>query len=536
MEKHRLRILLVAGQEESYLTARDLIAGIWGETVLDWEKSHGIALEELGRKNHDVCLVSDGLTECTVLDLLRTAVASGCNAPIILLTSRYDQETDMHAVKAGAADYLVMDELTPSILEHAIRYAISRKRAEEALRRSEQGLAKAQQIAHVGNWEWDVQTNEMHWSDEVYRILGLYPQALATTYEAFLRAAHPDDRGNVNRSINEALYAQKGFSIEHRIIQPTGAERIVHQQGEVTHDETGKPVWMMGTVQDITERKRAENALHLMEEKFSKAFHASPDWIVMSSAADGRYIEVNDAFLNITGYTRSDVIGRTSLELGIWTEQEERVRMLKLLDEHGEVRNLEATFHMKSGESRQMLWSAEVIEYNGEACLIAVARDVTEQRELERELLESQVELYNKHEEQARLLAQVEAAKREWETTMDHIGDMVILADNGGKIRRCNRTFKEFVNMPYEAIIGADWVELLHGHELITGTIYLQSMELYHNPTGRWFALNPYPYRESAREEISGYVVTVHETTELKQASAELERIHRKIEGGDIPQ
>jgi PAS domain S-box-containing protein len=308
-------------------------------------------------------------------------------------------------------------------------------------------------------------------------------------------------------------------------------ERIVHQQGEVTLDETGKPLRMMGTVQDITERRRAEDALRLVEEKFSKAFHASPDWIVMSRAADGRYIEVNDAFLNTTGFAREEVLGHTSVELGIWVKPDERVRMLKLLDEHGVVRNYETTFRMKSGETRNMLWSAEVIEYNGEACLIAVSRDVTEQRELEHELLESQVALYNQHEELAKLFSQVEAAKKEWETTMDHIGDMVILADKEGKIRRCNRAFQEFAGMPYGSIIDADWVELLHKHELITGTIYLQSLELYHNPTGRWFVLNPYPFKDSDTEEISGYVITIHDATELKQVTEKLEKMN-----GDLGQ
>ncbi|KAF0219757.1 MAG: putative PAS/PAC sensor [Geobacteraceae bacterium] len=530
MEEPRLRLLLVTNEEDDYTAIWNLLSEIRGEIELERLSSYDAALQAMGRNNHDVYLIECDLGKHTGLELLHEAAISGCKAPTILIASRHDRQADMKAIKGGAADYLVMGELNASLLERSIRYALERKEVEKALIRSEDSLAKAQQIAHVGNWDWNIQTNELHWSDEVYRILGLYPQGFEATYEAFLRAVHPDDRGLVNRSVNAALYAQKNFTIEHRIVLPSGVERIVHQQGEATCDETGNPLRMLGTVQDITVRRRAEDALRLMEEKFSKAFHASPDWIVMSSVADGRYIEVNDAFLNITGYTRKEVIGRSSAELGIWAESDERVRMLKLLDEHGLVRNLEAAFRMKSGEIRYMLWSADVIVYNGEACLIAVARDMTEQRELEHELLESQVELYNQHEELTKLFSLVEAAKKEWETTMDHIGDMVILADGGGNIRRCNRAFQEFMGVPYGTIIGAEWVELLHEHELITGTIYLQSLELYHNPTGRWFVLSPYPFTNSESGEISGYVITIHDATELKQASEKLEKMNMELE------
>jgi PAS domain S-box-containing protein len=280
---------------------------------------------------------------------------------------------------------------------------------------------------------------------------------------------------------------------------------------------------MMGTVQDITERRRAEDSLRLLEEKFAKAFLASPDWIVITRVADGRYLEVNEAFLKITGYSRAEVIGRTSLELGIWAEPEERTRMLQLLDEHGKVRNFDVRFRIRSGEVRSMLWSAEVIELHDEACLIALARDVTEQRQLENELLKSQAKLFRKHEELQKVFDQVRIAKREWERTMDCVADMVILGDREGRIKRCNKAFQEFVGRPFAEILGADWAELLHQHELITGTIFLQSLELYHAPSGRWFTLNPYQFTDPQHEEASGTIIIIHDTTEQQLMSQKLE-------------
>ena len=113
---------------------------------------------------------------------------------------------------------------------------------------------------------------------------------------------------------------------------------------------------------------------------------------------------------------------------------------------------------------------------------------------------------------------------------MDRIGDMVILADQHGKIKRCNRSFQQFVNKSYSEIIGVDWVELLHQYDLITGMIYLQSIELYHEPSGRWFVLNPYPFQDAEIPALSGTVITIHDATEIKQIAAQLERAVRELE------
>jgi PAS domain S-box-containing protein len=134
-----------------------------------------------------------------------------------------------------------------------------RKQAEEALRRSEQSLAEAQRIAHLGNWDWNIATNELRWSDEVYRIFGLQPREFGATYEAFLASVHPDDRDAVKKAVDESFAdPHTPYSIEHRVIRLDGSERIVHERGEATFDETGKPIRMIGTVHDITELKRAE--------------------------------------------------------------------------------------------------------------------------------------------------------------------------------------------------------------------------------------------------------------------------------------
>jgi PAS domain S-box-containing protein len=136
------------------------------------------------------------------------------------------------------------------------------KNAENALRKRDEIFSEAQRIAHVGSWEWEIATDGLVWSDEVYRIFGFPPQKFNPTYEKFLKAVHPDDRDVVKGAVEKTLAEpQTPYSIEHRLIRPDGMERYVHEQGEILCDTEGKPVRMLGTVLDITESKIAENDL-----------------------------------------------------------------------------------------------------------------------------------------------------------------------------------------------------------------------------------------------------------------------------------
>ena len=135
------------------------------------------------------------------------------------------------------------------------------KQAKNSLQENEERLKEAQRIAHLGNWEWDIVQNELIWSDEIYRIFGLEPQEFDATYEAFLKAVHPDDREFVEKSVDEALNEGKTYSINHRIVLPDRSERIVHEHAEVAFGTSGKPIRMIGTVQDVTELKRTEEQI-----------------------------------------------------------------------------------------------------------------------------------------------------------------------------------------------------------------------------------------------------------------------------------
>lgn len=401
----------------------------------------------------------------------------------------------------------------------------AQKQVEDALRQSRATLALAQRIARLGNWEWDVVLDVLTWSEEVYRIYGV-DQATVPTHEGVLRAVHAEDRERLIKAVNDALYNKKPFSTDYRAVLPGGAVRTLSTRAEVTFDAQGSPLRMVGTTQDVTWRNEAEQALRNSEEKFSKAFHASPDSIVITRAEDGTYIDVNEAFQEMTGYTRDEVMGHSSLELKLWADPDARMVMLRLLNQYGHVRNLDVRFRVKSGEIRELLWSADVIEYQGEACLIAISRDVTDQRHLEKELLESDAKLYMKHEELKNLFHQMEGIRREWEETMDCISDMFILADQWGRIRRFNRAVETFTGKAHRDIVGRECLSFLVA-EGLKGHLEAPGVEQFHEPSGKWLVLKRYAFPTAEVDGSTREVVIINDTTGTGRR--ELARPHNVI-------
>lgn len=133
------------------------------------------------------------------------------------------------------------------------------EKAYNLLMENERRLSEAQKIAHVGSWEWDLVTDKLYWSDEMYRIYGLKLHELHPTYDAFLGVVHPNDREFVDNAVKKA-FKGKPYDLDHRIVLFNGEQRIIHTQGEVLFNEKGIPVQMRGTTQDITEKREAEKA------------------------------------------------------------------------------------------------------------------------------------------------------------------------------------------------------------------------------------------------------------------------------------
>src|ERR1700751_5774198 len=158
---------------------------------------------------------------------------------------------------SGNLEYMgVVTDITERKLADEEREALSR-----SLQESKGWLEEAQRVANVGYWVWDLETNRLIWSDQTYRIFGLTPQEGLIDLNKVREMIPPDDRETVFRTAEEAIRAGTRADCEHRLFRPSGEMRVVHSLGDLKKDSSGRPCQMFGTTQDITDRKRAEEAL-----------------------------------------------------------------------------------------------------------------------------------------------------------------------------------------------------------------------------------------------------------------------------------
>ena len=199
---------------------------------------------------------------------------------------------------------------------------------------------------------------------------------------------------------------------EHEVIRPDGSLGWHQWVNHAIVNGNGRIKELQGIGRDITERKLAEQALQISEQRFAKAFSANPQPMSLTTLAEGRYIDVNESFLQMSGYSREEVIGDTSLRLRIFEKPEDRERLVGPLRENGSVRNLETKFRTKGGEFRTLLSSAERFDLNGLQCVLVASSDITDRKRLEEERLHAEIELsqltarlFNLQDEERRRIA-----------------------------------------------------------------------------------------------------------------------------------
>ncbi len=181
--------------------------------------------------------------------------------------------------------------------------------------------------------------------------------------------------------VQRALRGATVSNIEYTILrQDTGATWTGSYSFGPIRDKDGAITGAVVASRDVTEQKRAEAALRASEMRYRTAFQTSLDAIAINRLRDGLYIDVNEAFLEITGYDRAEVLGRTSLELDIWADTDDHDNMVAILEQRSDCRDFQAKFQKKSGEVCWGIMSASTIEIDGETCVLAVIRDISDAR------------------------------------------------------------------------------------------------------------------------------------------------------------
>jgi PAS domain S-box-containing protein len=249
-------------------------------------------------------------------------------------------------------------------------------------------LEEAQALTHLGSWQWNVATGEISWSDELYRIYGLKPQERQIGFEEFLQLIHPEDRERIGGIIGEAYQTGKPFQFEHRIVLPNKKIRILSGKGKAVTNAKGEIIRMLGTSQDITERKKADQALYLSDERF-KAVTAATHDVVYDVDMQSNTIWFNDELRTGYGYPRSKKAKTADWLLGnIHPEDRQRIdqAITKLLKGKATTWTEDYRFKKYDGTYIDVRDRAYVLrDVDGKPLrMIGSILDITQQKELER--------------------------------------------------------------------------------------------------------------------------------------------------------
>ncbi|MBL8076131.1 MAG: PAS domain S-box protein [Nitrospira sp.] len=258
-----------------------------------------------------------------------------------------------------------------------------RKQAEQALRESEERFSKAFRTSpHPIGITEAVTGRCIEVNDACLESFGFRREEVIGN-TTFLLGIWPklEDRARV---IERLKAGQPMRNMEFALKNKSGSLR--HFLASADLAELNGTLCVVTVANDITDRKQAEEALRISEERFAKAFQASPHPIVISELESGLVVDANEAAWQLFGYCKEEVVGQTTLEIGLWHSLEERTRYLDLLRSQGSIRNMEVQLRSRDGDVRQCLLSAELIELNGKQCSVTVGDDVTESRRLERAL------------------------------------------------------------------------------------------------------------------------------------------------------
>jgi len=384
MEVKKFKVLLIEDNpDDAELIRRKLETSVNAKfSITSVTRLHD-GLEHLTRNKTDLILSDLGLPDSHGLDTVTKILLEVPHIPLVVLSGFDDEAIAIKAVQSGAQDYMVKGQLEGAQIERSLSYAIERARLQMELEQYTQEISK-------------IQAN-------LLKILGKNADAIVVISEdRKILFANPaaefilghKQRELLNKPFDFPLDAGKTSDIE---ITQRNEEKTIAEINTVEIDWEGKPAYL-ASMRNITERKRAEDALRESEDKFFKAFRHSPEVIVISSIDDGTLLEVNDTFLRLTGYTREEVISKKSAELGIWAIPEERTEMIKTLKGKGIVGNKEFHFRMKSGQIRTWLFSAEIINISNSTCMLSVATDITERKKVEEALRFSDTALKSIHE------------------------------------------------------------------------------------------------------------------------------------------
>lgn len=353
--------------------------------------------------------------------------------PVIILTDKGNEKLAVEVIKNGAMDYLTKTPEAFISLPRTLRrncHEWRNLKQQELIKKdliiSESRLAEAQSIAQMGNWEWNIKTDELYCSSEIYTILGVPQEKLENGFKDLIGFAHEDDKEMLSEAIENVIEKQKAFILEFRIIQPQGIEVVVKSQGKPIPDKHGNISHISGILQDITHSNETFKQLNLL----AAALEASADSIIITDK-NGGIVWANPAMSRLSGYKYTELVGNTP---NLWNSLSQDKSLFKDLWETilaGKTWKSELINCKKNGnEYLEEQTITSVLNEHGEIShFVSIKRDITEQKESNAKNLQA---------------AQV----------FEHSIEGILICDKQNNIIRINPAFSKITGYSEQDIIG----------------------------------------------------------------------------------
>ena len=443
-------------------------------------------------------LVEAAIREGVPYQIELRALTTGPNAKICLARARAELGPDGKVTR----------------LHGSLQDITDRKLAEESLQRSKENLIKAQRFARVGSWTWDIKTNRVEWSDEMYRLFGITQETFSGDLgEVVARAIHPDDREAVEASNRSVAERGRPIPLEYRIVLPDGTTREVWgEAGELVLDMDGRPESLSGIVQDITERMAADRALRESEARFVSMAENSPAAFYRFSRRQGG-IYYSTRIQDFLGYTPEELLANPML----WQNRihpDDRGKVDAAIESAmANLNGIDLVYRIrhKSGEERWFKDTATCrLEPDGDLLIDGVAMDITERQLMEIALQESN-QLLSLFIAQAPVYAYIKE-----------------VSAGQSRVLEASENFQKLIGIPGSAMVGKTMRELFPAEvaarmtaddwAVITSGVALEFEE---ELDGRKYVALKFPIIQGERKLLAGFSIDITERERANQVIAE---------------